>query len=74
MPEEDAGPSLDPTLGEWLKARAETEAHLTAAPPPGAAWAQRLADLLATEESWQAQYTELLGRDTPDHRFPRSNR
>ena len=74
MSEEEAGPSLEPTLNEWLKAREETKAHLTTAPPPGPGWAQRLADLLATEESWQTQYTELLGRDTPDHRFPRSNR
>ncbi|GAA3580762.1 hypothetical protein GCM10022222_76840 [Amycolatopsis ultiminotia] len=75
MPEEAGGPALGPTLDEWLKAREETRAHLGTRPAAASQeWAQRLADLLATETSWQAQYTELIGRDIPPRRFPTSNR
>jgi hypothetical protein len=69
------GPALEQTLSEWLKARDETRRHLDGAVPPvDAGWAQRLADLLATEQSWQVQYTELVALGTPERRFPSSNR
>ena len=75
MPKEQGGPVLASTLVEWLKAREETRRHLeTAAPPVGPAWVQRLADLLATERSWQDQYTELIALGSSDGRFPSSNR
>jgi hypothetical protein len=75
MSEEQGGPVLEPTLVEWLNAREETKRHLaTAAPPVDAVWVQRLADLLATERSWQDQYTELLALGRRDGRFPPSNR
>lgn len=49
--------------------------HLAgAAPPVDVAWVQRLADLLATERSWQDQYTELVALGSHDGRFPSSNR
>ncbi|WP_086661995.1 hypothetical protein [Lentzea kentuckyensis] len=76
MPEDQGGPALEPTLSEWLKAREETARHLTA----GAGqtvdeeWVQRLADLLATERSWQDQYTALVALGSADGRFPSSNR
>jgi hypothetical protein len=35
---------------------------------------QRLADLLATERSWQDQYTALIALGASDGRFPPSNR
>jgi hypothetical protein len=73
--EEQGGPVLGPTLAEWLKARDETRHHLrSAAPPVDQAWVQRLADLLATERSWQDQYTELVALGSQDRRFPPSNR
>jgi hypothetical protein len=69
------GPALEQTLSEWLKARAETHRHLDGAVAPvDAGWTQRLADLLATEQSWQVQYTELVALGTPERRFPSSNR
>lgn len=75
MSKEQGGPVLAPTLTEWLKAREETRRHLEAvAPPVGPAWVQRLADLLATERSWQDQYTELIALGSSDGRFPPSNR
>lgn len=75
MSEEQAGPVLGSTLAEWLKAREETRRHLGSATlPVDAAWVQRLADLLATERSWQDQYTELVALGSNDGRFPPSNR
>ena len=74
MPEKSGGPVLDSTLAEWLKARTETQHHLTQTPPHDVAWVQRLADLLATERSWQDQYTELIALGSPDGLFPPSNR
>lgn len=76
MTEEQGGPSLGPTLSEWLKAREETARHLAAGatPPVDAAWVQRLADLLTTERSWQDQYTELIALGSEGGRFPSSNR
>ncbi|WP_328616007.1 hypothetical protein OHS18_04280 [Amycolatopsis sp. NBC_00355] len=81
MAERAGGPALDPTLSEWLKARDETHRHLgtakateTSEASVDAGWTQRLADLLATEQSWQAQYTELVALGTPGRRFPTSNR
>lgn len=75
MSEEQGGPVLGSTLTEWLKAREETRRHLgSAVPPVDAAWVQRLADLLATERSWQDQYTELIALGSIDRRFPPSNR
>jgi hypothetical protein len=75
MSEERGGPVLEPTLAEWFKAREETKRHLgSAMPPVDAAWVQRLADLLATERSWQDQYTELIALGRNDGRFPSSNR
>jgi hypothetical protein len=75
MSEEQGGPAVVPTLSEWRKARAETERHLTTATPPvDADWVQRLADLLATERSWQDQYTELLALGSSGGQFPSSNR
>ncbi|CAL9501071.1 hypothetical protein SUDANB95_03414 [Actinosynnema sp. ALI-1.44] len=75
MSDDASGPALDPTLSEWFKARAETEHHLTERPAPiDAAWAQRLADLLTTERSWQDQYTELIALGSSGGRFPSSNR
>jgi hypothetical protein len=75
MSEEQGGPVLEPTQAEWLKAREETKRHLrTVTPPVDATWVQRLADLLATERSWQDQYTELLALGRNDRRFPPSNR
>jgi hypothetical protein len=75
MSEEQGGPSVAPTLSEWRKAREETERHLEAGgtEPVDADWVQRLADLLATERSWQDQYTELLALGSGGH-FPSSNR
>ncbi|MCE6995388.1 hypothetical protein LZG04_11290 [Saccharothrix sp. S26] len=75
MPEATGGPVLGPTMVEWLKAREETRQHVeSGAPPVDAAWVQRLADLLATERSWQDQYTDLVGLGSPSGRFPSSNR
>lgn len=75
MSENAGGPALDPTLSEWLKARAETEAHLAGRPSPiDVEWAQRLADLLTTERSWQDQYTELIALGSIGGKFPSSNR
>ena len=75
MSEECGGPAIGSTLAEWIKAREETEQHLAgSAPPVDAVWAQRLADLLATERSWQDQYTELIALGRGDGRFPASNR
>ncbi|MEU7479177.1 hypothetical protein AB0A63_24535 [Lentzea sp. NPDC042327] len=76
MPEEQGGPALEPTLSEWLKARKETAGHLATGAPRTVDdnWVQRLADLLATERSWQDQYTDLVGLGSPDGRFPSSNR
>jgi hypothetical protein len=66
---------LGHTLAEWLNSRAETHRHLdTAAPPVDEDWVQRLADLLATERSWQDQYTELLALGRSGGKFPRSQR
>ena len=73
--EEQAGPALEPTLAEWLKARDETRRHLASSTPPvDAGWVQRLADLLATERSWQDQYTELIALGSHNSRFPPSSR
>ncbi|GGM86080.1 hypothetical protein GCM10011609_23070 [Lentzea pudingi] len=76
MPEDEGGPALAPTLSEWLMAREETARHLAtgAARIVDEAWVQRLADLLATERSWQEQYTELVALGSADGRFPPSNR
>lgn len=75
MSEEQGGPTLEPTLTEWRRAREETGRHLAAATPPvNGAWVQRLADLLATERSWQDQYTVLIALGSEDGRFPPSNR
>ncbi len=75
MSEEQSGPSLDPTLSEWLKARAETDRLLAAGSAAiDAEWVQRLADLLATERSWQDQYTGLIALGSAGGRFPHSNR
>ncbi|MFD1146699.1 hypothetical protein [Saccharothrix hoggarensis] len=75
MAEESGGPVLAPTLANWLRAREETRQHLAGATPPiDAAWVQRLADLLATERSWQDQYTDLLALGSTGNRFPSSNR
>lgn len=74
MPEESGGPALGPTIAEWLKAREETNQHLTEEPPHDVAWVQRLADLLATERSWQDQYVDLVALGSRDGRFPSSNR
>lgn len=75
MSEEQSGPVLGPTLTGWLAARDETRRHLQSATPPvDAEWVQRLADLLATERSWQDQYTELIALGSHDRRFPPSNR
>ena len=75
MAAQAGGPALDPTLSEWLKARAETLRHLDGATAPvDEGWTQRLADLLATEQSWQVQYTELIALGTRGGRFPSSNR
>jgi hypothetical protein len=73
--DDEGGPVLAPTLAEWLHAREETRRHLaTAVPPVDAVWVQRLADLLATERSWQDQYTGLIALGAGDGRFPPSNR
>ncbi len=75
MPVEPDGPVLGPTLAGWLSARDETRAHLsTARPPVDEAWVQRLADLLATERSWQDQYTDLLALGSSRGKFPPSQR
>jgi hypothetical protein len=76
MPEDEGGPALTPTLAEWLKAREETARHLAsgAEQTVDEEWVQRLADLLATERSWQDQYTELVALGSQDGRFPTSNR
>jgi len=76
MSEEQGGPALEPTLSEWLKAREETARHLASGVPRTVdeAWVQRLADLLATERSWQDQYTDLVALGSPDGNFPSSNR
>jgi hypothetical protein len=72
---EESGPTLGPTLSEWLKAREDTRQHLACAVPPvDDAWVQRLADLLATERSWQDQYTDLIALGHEEGRFPPSNR
>ena len=66
---------LGPTMAEWLHAREETHRHLAAATlPVDTAWVQRLSDLLATERSWQDQYTGLIALGASDGRFPPSNR
>lgn len=76
MTDEQGGPALQPTLSEWLKAREETARHLAAGatPPVDAQWVQMLADLLATERSWQDQYTELIALGSAGGQFPSSNR
>ncbi|WP_329792184.1 hypothetical protein V1227_09770 [Lentzea sp. DG1S-22] len=76
MTDAQGGPSLGPTLSEWISARDETERHLAAAAgsPVDAKWVQRLADLLATERSWQDQYTDLLALGSAGGHFPSSNR
>ena len=76
MPEDEGGPALAPTLAEWLKAREETARHLAsgAKRTVDEPWVQKLADLLATERSWQDQYTELVALGSLDGRFPPSNR
>ncbi|XVV07329.1 hypothetical protein ACQPW3_18885 [Actinosynnema sp. CA-248983] len=75
MSDEPGGPALDPTLSEWLKARADTERHLADRPSPiDPEWAQRLSDLLTTERSWQDQYTDLIALGSGGGRFPSSNR
>jgi hypothetical protein len=75
MVDEQSGPALRPTLDDWLHAREETRRHLEAAAPPvDSAWVQRLSDLLATERSWQDQYTALIALGISDGRFPPSNR
>ncbi|AHI00367.1 hypothetical protein KALB_7009 [Kutzneria albida DSM 43870] len=75
MAPQASGPVLGPTLAEWLKAREETRSHLSVAGPPvDESWVQRLSDLLATERSWQEQYTELLALGRPGGRFPPSQR
>ncbi|SEQ94104.1 hypothetical protein SAMN05216188_106295 [Lentzea xinjiangensis] len=76
MTDEQGGPALAPTLSEWLKAREETARHLAsgATPPVDARWVQLLADLLATERSWQDQYTGLIALGSADGQFPSSNR
>ena len=75
MTEEQGGPTLQPTLSEWLKAREETARHLAAGTPPvNGKWVQRLADLLATERSWQDQYTDLVALGSAGGQFPSSNR
>jgi len=71
------GPALRPTLLDWLGAREDTLRHLKSEPPDtqvDEAWVQRLADLLATERSWQDQYTALIALGAQDGRFPPSNR
>jgi hypothetical protein len=76
MSEEQGGPAVGPTLSEWRKAREETERHLAtgATSPIDTTWVQRLSDLLATERSWQDQYTELLALGSSGGQFPTSNR
>jgi hypothetical protein len=76
MTDEQGGPAIGPTLSEWRKAREETEQHLATGgtPPVDDAWVQRLADLLATERSWQDQYTDLLALGSSGGQFPSSNR
>ena len=75
MAQQHGGPALDPTLSEWLKAREDTRRHLDdATRPVDAGWTQRLADLLATEQSWQSQFTELVALGRPGGHFPTSNR
>ena len=76
MPDDQGGPALGPTLSEWLNARQETAHHLAAGmiQTVDEEWVQRLADLLATERSWQDQYTALVALGSPDGRFPTSNR
>ncbi|TDP93744.1 hypothetical protein [Labedaea rhizosphaerae] len=74
-PDEVGGPELRPTLRDWLHAREDTQRHLTTENTQvDAAWVQRLADLLATERSWQDQYTALIALGASDGRFPSSNR
>lgn len=69
------GPVLAPTLVGWLAAREETHAHVKSGTVPvDEEWMQRLADLLATERSWQEQYTGLLGLGRTDRKFPPSQR
>lgn len=73
--DESSGPALEPTLADWLRAREETNRHLASATPPvDVSWVQRLADLLATERSWQEQYTALVALGGEHGRFPSSNR
>ncbi|MFD9701729.1 hypothetical protein [Lentzea sp. NPDC059081] len=75
MTDAQGGPALQPTLSEWFKARDETGRHLAAAGGPvDEDWVQRLADLLATERSWQDQYTDLLALGRAGGQFPSSNR
>jgi hypothetical protein len=69
------GPVIGPTLAEWVKAGEETLRHLgTATPPVDEVWVQHLADLLATERSWQDQYTELIALGRAGGTFPASRR
>jgi hypothetical protein len=73
--DKSGGPTLEPTLVEWRRAREETHRHLAAATlPVDDSWVQQLADLLATERSWQDQYTALIALGAPEGRFPSSNR
>jgi hypothetical protein len=75
MTDEADGPVLGPTLAEWIKAREETLRHLlTGTPPVDETWVQHLADLLATERSWQDQYTELIALGRTGGSFPSSQR
>jgi len=75
MTDAAGGPVLGPTLAEWVKAREETRRHLLAgAPPVDEEWVQHLADLLATERSWQDQYTELIAIGRAGGSFPSSQR
>jgi hypothetical protein len=75
MSEEQGGPAVGPTLSEWRKAREETERHLASGTTPvDSDWVQQLSDLLATERSWQDQYTGLLALGSSDGNFPSSNR
>lgn len=76
MTDAQGGPAVGPTLSEWISARGETERHLAhaAGSPVDAEWVQRLSDLLATERSWQDQYTDLLALGSAGGQFPSSNR
>jgi hypothetical protein len=56
-------PALGEALSGWLDARKDTNDHIIS--NAGVAltreWIQHLADLLATEDAWKQQYTDLLG-------------